>query len=128
MRQADQILISFNYVPSTFTPDVAHLLCLSHFCKDKSIGKTWIDTFIDNLFASEYGLQIAKDWEKVRKRIKIKAGIIGCLWGADFLEGSNMQIAKAILQGEKGNRSSFAEYMGLGRKEPYAKWIYDYVK
>ena len=98
------------------------------FCKDKSIGKAWIDTFIDNLFASEYGLQIAKDWEKVRKRIKIKAGIIGCLWGADFLEGSNMQIAKAILQGEKGNRSSFAEYMGLGRKEPYAKWIYDYVK
>lgn len=118
---------------NTFAPAKAMKVFLNNewffdYCKDKSIGKAWIDTFIDSLFASEYGIQIAKDWEKERKRIKIKAGIIGCLCGTGFLEGSNLQVAKAILEGKKGNYSSFANYMGLGRKEPYAKWIYDYVK
>ena len=105
-------------------------------CSDVTIfKKDWRNKMVSDLMSSEYGAYIAKLWEHKNKIQIIKGKFVGSLVLAGVLKGSNLAIARAYLgidknthdKDEKTETSTFANYMGLGRKEPYLDWIIDYV-
>ena len=91
-------------------------------------NQQWTDDFVSALMASEYKDGIAQDWAiqgKRRKVTQIKGYIVGLLSDAGVLKGSYDSIAAHI--GLTDDPRSFSRYMGLGKKQPFAEWISDYV-
>ncbi|MBR5395447.1 MAG: hypothetical protein IK144_10270 [Bacteroidaceae bacterium] len=89
--------------------------------------RQWTEQFVEALMHSEWGEQVAREWAVMDKRLTLKCMIIGQLKDAGVLKGSYNQIAKLLdLDGE--NPATLAKYMGLGKKQPYAEWIENYVK
>lgn len=94
---------------------------------DKKYGTKWTDRFVDALMASSWGEQIARDWEFKEKRLMLKCMIIGVLKDMGVLKGSYNLVARQLdMEGE--NPATLAKYMGLGKKQPFAEWIENYVK
>ena len=85
--------------------------------------------------ASEYGAYLARLWRHKEKIPTIKGKFVGTLVLAGVLKGSNLAIARTFLgidkntrdKDEKTEASTFANYMGQGKSEPYSDWIIDYV-
>ena len=105
-------------------------------CIDKAIFKVgWRNKLVSDLMASEYGAYIAKLWAHKEKILTIKGKFVGTLVLAGVLKGSNLAIARTFLgidknmrdKDEKTEASTFANYMGQGKSEPYSDWIIDYV-
>ena len=102
----------------------------------KTYSKVWRAKLVSDLMASEYGAYIAKLWSQKDKRLTIKGQFVGTLVGAGVLKGSNLAIARTILdishntrdEDEKKEANTFAKYMGQGKGEPYAAWVQDYVE
>ena len=46
---------------------------------------------------------------------------------AGVIKGSYNQIAK-LLDIDEENPATLAKYLGMGKKQPYAEWIEEYVK
>lgn len=91
-------------------------------------NQQWTDDFVSALMASEYKDGIAQDWAiqgKRRKVTQIKGYIVGLLSDAGVLKGSYDSIAARI--GITDDSRSFSRYMGLGKKQPFAEWVSDYV-
>lgn len=87
----------------------------------------WTEQFVEALLHSEWGEQIARDWAVKDKRLTLKCTLIGGLKDAGVLRGSYNQIAKLLdMDGE--NPATLAKYLGMGKKQPYAEWIFGYVK
>ena len=57
----------------------------------------------------------------------MKCMIIGLLKDAGVIRGSYNSIGK-LLDMDNENPATLAKYMGMGKKQPYAEWIADYVK
>ena len=76
---------------------------------------------------SEWKGLIADEWSKEKKRLMLKCKIIGVLIDAGVLRGNYNQLAKVLPEKEGKKAASLAEYMGKGKKEPYADWIIAYV-
>ena len=94
---------------------------------EKLFTTKWLHGFVDALMASEWRDQIASDWTVADKRLGLKCMIIGLLKDAGVIRGSYNSIAKLLdMDGEKP--ATLAKYMGMGKKQPYAEWIADYVK
>ena len=94
---------------------------------EKRFTTKWLHGFVDALMASEWRDQIASDWTVADKRLGLKCMIIGLLKDAGVIRGSYNSIAKLLdMDGEKP--ATLAKYMGMGKKQPYAEWIADYVK
>ena len=90
-------------------------------------AQQWKECFVEALMASEWGKQIARDWAVSEKRLTLKCMIVGCLKDAGVIKGSYNQIAKLLdFDGEKTD--TLAKYLGMGKKQPYAEWVSDYVK
>lgn len=87
----------------------------------------WTDAIIDGLMDSKWGLLIAQDWEQKEKRMMLKCMIVGLLKDNGVIKGSYNQIAK-LLEMEGENPSTLAKYMGMGKKQPFAEWVENYVK
>lgn len=90
--------------------------------------EVWTDNFVNALMSSDWKDGIARDWcagVKRRKVKKIKGYIIGLLADAGVLKGSYDSIAKTagIVKGSR----TFSRYMGMGKKQPYAEWVQQYV-
>ena len=94
---------------------------------DKKYDAAWCDRFVDGLMASEHRDHIAGEWAVTDKRLKLKCMVIGGLKDAGVLRGSYNSIAK-LLDIDDENAETLAKYMGLGKKQPYADWISDYIK
>lgn len=95
---------------------------------DGHYNQQWTDDFISALMASEFKDGIAQDWAiqgKRRKVTQIKGYIVGLLSDAGVLKGSYDSIAAKI--GITSDPRSFSRYMGMGKKQPYAEWVSDYV-
>ena len=109
---------------------------------DAKYDAAWTDAFVEALMASEYGEDIARQWQekedaKRSKQPQIKARLIGTLKDSGVLLGSYGQIAEAvgIVVNDNGGKKkkpykSFADYMGRykGRKPDYADWVREYVQ
>ena len=109
---------------------------------DEKYDAAWTDAFVEALMASEYGEDIARQWQekedaKRSKHPQIKARLIGTLKDSGVLRGSYGQIAEAvgIVVNDNGGKKkkpykSFADYMGRykGRKPDYADWVREYVQ
>ena len=67
-------------------------------------------------------------WKDADKRLTLKGNIIGCLNKAGIIDGSDLGIATALLNGTIGENKKFAIYMGRGKKMVFCDWICDYVK
>lgn len=94
---------------------------------EKRFTAKWIHSFVDTLMASEWRNQIAADWAVVDKRLGLKCMIIGVLKDAGVIRGSYNSIAKLLdMDGE--NPATLAKYMGMGKKQPFAEWITNYIK
>ena len=79
--------------------------------------------------SSDYGTQIAQDWNAKGKRNKctqIKGYVIGLLKEAKVLKGGYDTIAAKI--NIDVNTRTFGKYMGKGKGQPYAQWVKDYVR
>ena len=94
---------------------------------EKRFTTKWLHGFVDALMASEWRDQIASDWAVADKRLGLKCMIIGLLKDAGVIRGSYNSIAK-LLDMDNENPATLAKYMGMGKKQPYAEWIADYVK
>lgn len=94
---------------------------------EKCYNQQWKERFVDALMGSQWGEQIARDWAVGDKRLTLKCMIIGCLKDAGALKGSYNQIAK-LLDMDDENPATLAKYLGMGKKQPFAEWIADYVK
>ena len=94
---------------------------------EKRFTTKWLHGFVDALMASEWRDQIASGWTVADKRLGLKCMIIGLLKDAGVIRGSYNSIAK-LLDMDNENPATLAKYMGMGKKQPYAEWIADYVK
>ena len=105
-------------------------------CVDKKqYSKEWRVKLVSDLMGSEYGSYIARLWEHQDKIPTIKGKFIGTLILAGVLKDNKLAVSRAILgidkntrdKDEKKEASTFANYMGQCRSEPYVDWIKDYV-
>ncbi len=88
----------------------------------------WVDTFVEALMASEWRDAIAADWAVSDKRLMLKCMIVGVLKDAGVIKGSYNAISK-VLDIDSGKPSAtLAEYLGKGKKQPFADWIINYVE
>jgi hypothetical protein len=93
---------------------------------EKRFTPQWIMGFVDALMTSEWRDQIATDWAVMDKRLCLKCMIIGVLKDVGVVRGSYNSIAKLLdMDGE--NPATLAKYMGMGKKQPFAEWITNYV-
>ena len=97
------------------------------FRTDPKYGDIWIENFVSELLASEYQQELLEIWQVAKKRQKLKSYIIGCLKIAGVIEGSNLGIATAFLNGSIKENTNFANFMGRGKKMSFCDWICDYV-
>ncbi len=86
---------------------------------------TWTDAFVSALMTSEWRDHIAQEWSVNDKRQMLKCMIIGVLKDAGVLKCSYNFLARQI---DPDNASTLAKYMGMGKRQPYADWIMEYVK
>ena len=93
---------------------------------DKYTAK-WTDGLVEALMESEWKDLIADEWSVKDKRLMLKCKIIGVLKDAGVLRGNYNQLSKVLPDKEGKKAASLAEYMGKGKKEPYADWIIAYV-
>ncbi len=93
---------------------------------EKRFTPKWLHGFVDALMASEWRDQIASDWAVADKRLGLKCMIIGVLKDAGVIRGSYNSIAK-LLDMDDENPATLAKYMGMGKKQPFAEWITNYV-
>ena len=98
------------------------------FRTDKKYDDVWIEKFVADLLASEYQQELLEIWKDADKRLTLKGNIIGCLNKAGIIDGSDLGIATALLNGTIGENKKFAIYMGRGKKMVFCDWICDYVK
>ena len=98
------------------------------FRTDPKYGDIWIEKFVSELLASEYQQELLEIWKDADKRLTLKGNIIGCLNKAGIIDGSDLGIATALLNGTIGENKKFAIYMGRGKKMVFCDWICDYVK
>ena len=98
------------------------------FRTDPKYGDAWIENFVSELLASEYQQELLEIWKDADKRLTLKGNIIGCLNKAGIIDGSDLGIATALLNGTIGENKKFAIYMGRGKKMVFCDWICDYVK
>ena len=93
---------------------------------EKRFTPKWLHGFVDALMASEWRDQIASDWAVADKRLGLKCMIIGVLKDVGVVRGSYNSIAK-LLDMDDENPATLAKYMGMGKKQPFAEWITNYV-
>lgn len=93
---------------------------------EKRFTPQWIMGFVDALMTSEWRDQIATDWAVMDKRLCLKCMIIGVLKDVGVVRGSYNSIAK-LLDMDDENPATLAKYMGMGKKQPFAEWITNYV-
>ena len=98
------------------------------FRTDKKYDDVWIEKFVSDLLASEHQQELLEIWKDADKRLTLKGNIIGCLNKAGIIDGSDLGIATALLNGTIGENKKFAIYMGRGKKMVFCDWICDYVK
>jgi hypothetical protein len=120
------------------TFQLQYLLKQPWFAKNRSDEKydtNWTDAFVEALMASEYGEGIARDWavQGLReKKTQIRGYVVGMLKDAGVLKGSYRTIAAEVgivvnVENKKDPYRTFADYMGRGKKQPYAQWVKGYV-
>ena len=95
---------------------------------DKRYAPQWIETFVDELFKTKWGQVIAQEWTRADKRLTLQGSFMGCLKAAGMIDGSDMGIARVMLNGNKRENKTFATYMGKWRDQPYFCWIDNYVR
>lgn len=93
---------------------------------DDKYHKTWGEQFADDFMASRWGEPYAKEWRVKSKRLKTQCKLAGALKDAGVIKGSYAKIASFINQDEL-KEDSLANYMGMGKDEPYFDWICEYV-
>ena len=98
------------------------------FRTDAKYDHAWIEKFVSDLLASEHQQELLDIWKDADKRLTLKGNIIGCLNKAGIIDGSDLGIATALLNGTIGENKKFAIYMGRGKKMVFCDWICDYVK
>ena len=98
------------------------------FRTDAKYDHAWIEKFVSDLLASEHQQELLDIWKDADKRLTLKGNIIGCLNKAGIIDGSDLGIATALLNGTIGENKKFAIYMGRGKKMFFCDWICDYVK
>lgn len=98
-------------------------------------SKEWRSKLVADLMASEHRVYIARLWGHEDKRLTIKGRFIGTLVWAGVLSKNKSAVARAYLgisdntrdADEKKEVNTFGKYIGQWEKEPYAKWVKDYV-
>ena len=104
------------------------------FRTDPKYDHAWIEKFVSDLLASEHQQELLTIWQVAKKRQNLKSYIIGCLRMAGVIDGSDLGIATALLNGTVRENKTFASYMGLGKKmichknSNFCSWIYEHVK
>ena len=93
---------------------------------EKRFDLVWREQFVEALMHSEWGELIARTWAVADKRLSLKCMIIGTLCDAGVLKGTYNQLSKQLdFDGE--NSATLAKYLGMGKRQPYAQWVLEYV-
>lgn len=93
---------------------------------DDKYHKTWGEQFANDFMASKWGEPYAREWRVRSKRLKVECKLAGALKDAGVIKGSYAKLASLIKQDEL-KQDSLANYMGMGKDEPYFDWICEYV-
>ena len=115
------------YAPAVQLKNLLHQAWFAMLATDRQrFDAGWTDAFVEALMASEWRDEIAGCWAVSDKRLTLKCMIVGVLKDAGVVRGSYNAIAKELdLDGE--NPATLAKYLGMGKKQPFADWIIDYV-
>lgn len=98
-------------------------------------NNVWTDKFVADLMQSEHGEYLAQKWDSKNQRRMIKGHVAGLLRETGVIKGSNLAVARAYLgvsakscdKDKIREVTTFAKYMGNGKREPYADWVLEYV-
>lgn len=96
---------------------------------DEMYTAEWTDAFVEALMGSEYGEEIAREWNnggKLDRCSQIKGYLLGLLKDAGVLKGSYDAIAEKVNLTDKPR--TFSRYMSDGKLQPYALWVKEYIK
>lgn len=94
---------------------------------NEKYNEAWTDGFVSNLMATQWKHAIAQDWAVTgarEKKAQIKGYVIGLLKDNGVLKGSYNSIAEKVVT---ESSRTFSNYMGQGKKQPYAGWVNSYV-
>lgn len=97
------------------------------FRTDNKYDDTWIKQMMTDLLDSEHRQSLLDIWQNPKKRLWLKAALIGCVKDAGVLKGSYLKIATAIINGSHKDNNNFSNYMGQGKNEPFFEWFVDYA-
>ena len=93
----------------------------------KKYNDEWLERLLNDLM-TEWGKEIAQDWEKADKRDTVKCQMIGAIKDAGVIDAGYQDIADNWDYDAAIPASRLAKYLGQGKKQPYFNWICDYVK
>ena len=146
MMHADMAMIDPEYAKYLDTNDDSDIfgimnaltrMCQQQWFKDRRTDKmyddAWIESFFSALLHSEHRATLLDLWKDAGKRLKLKFNIIGCLKEAGVIDGSNLSIAKEIVDASDIDNSSLDVYMGKSKEKGIysikniCDWICNYV-
>lgn len=110
---------------------IKEMLSGTWFAKRRTSVKytqAWIIQLIDDFMESQWGEYVARDWLQEERRDLLKAGVLGSLKEAGVIDGSNLGMAKFIINGDQKQNNTFARYIGDKKYRPFSHWFCMYVK
>ena len=117
------------FAPTKILKELLHEAWFKELRHNNRFDEQWTDSLVEALMSSEWKDSIARDWAvkgKRNKRTQIKGFLVGLLSDAGVLNGSYDSIALKV--GITDEPRSFSRYMGLGKRQPYADWLMEYIK
>ena len=81
--------------------------------------KQWVSQLLDSLMATKWGEYMIEKWAYAKKRPTLKGSFLGGLKAMGVISGGDMDIARAVIVGNKRDIKTFASYIGKWKDHPY---------
>lgn len=98
---------------------------LNSECQISYMGVTWLDECMKELMRSQYGTALATEWLNPKKHFQTRAKVIGAMMAAGIYPSNASKLARLIYG---RNATTFATYLGKGKKSAIVDWIKDYLE
>ena len=120
------------FAPKKILQDLLAMEWFDKVCIDKKrFTMQWRSQLMEDLMASEYRDEIAKDWANKNLRLQVKGHMMGALAAAGVFREKALAIARIYYGTGALNTKevkTLAKYMGDSRKKYYTEWVIKYVK
>lgn len=81
--------------------------------------KQWISQLLDDLMATKWSEYMIENWAYAKKRPTLKGIFLGSLKAMGVIDGLDMDISRAVIDGNQRDIKTFATYIGKWKDHPY---------